>query len=74
MYLGNRHLEELTALYSPTNPISLSKETPGLTPAYRRWIELAPFFAIATSGPGGLDCSPRGDAVGVAHRPEPRRF
>ncbi|NNE24751.1 MAG: pyridoxamine 5'-phosphate oxidase family protein [Rhizobiales bacterium] len=61
-------LRDLTALYKATNPISLSKETAALTPAYRRWIERAPFFAIATSGPGGLDCSPRGDAVGQAFR------
>ncbi len=61
-------LEELTALYPATNPISLSKETPHLTPAYRRWIETAPFFAIATSGTDGLDCSPRGDAPGQGFR------
>ena len=54
-------LAELEALYGPVNPNSLAKETPRLTPDYRRWIETAPFFAIATSGPGGLDCSPRGD-------------
>ena len=61
-------LDDLTALYKPTNPNSLNKETASLTPAYRRWIERAPFFAIATSGPGGLDCSPRGDAIGQAFR------
>lgn len=61
-------LEELTALYKPVSPNSLSKETVALTPAYRRWIELAPFFAIATNGPDGLDCSPRGDAVGQVFR------
>jgi uncharacterized protein len=27
-------------------------------------IEAAPFFALATNGPGGLDCSPRGDPPG----------
>ena len=61
-------LEELTALYKQVNPISISKETTVLTPAYRRWIELAPFFAIATNGADGLDCSPRGDAVGQGFR------
>ena len=54
-------LAELEALYGPVNPNSLAKETRRLTPDYRRWIEASPFFAIATSGPGGLDCSPRGD-------------
>lgn len=57
-------IEALEALYGPVNPNSLAKETVRLTPEYRRWIEHAPFLAIATSGPGGLDCSPRGDAAG----------
>lgn len=55
-------LEALEALYGKVNPNSLAKETSGLTPEYRRWIEAAPFFALASAGPGGLDCSPRGDA------------
>jgi hypothetical protein len=55
---------ELEAHYGPINPNALRKETDRLTPAYRRWIERAPFFAMATSGPGGLDCSPRGDPAG----------
>src|SRR6266481_2969910 len=33
-------------------------------PHYRAFIEAAPFFALATTGPDGLDCSPRGDAPG----------
>ncbi|MGI9373559.1 MAG: pyridoxamine 5'-phosphate oxidase family protein [Hyphomicrobiales bacterium] len=55
---------ELLALYGETNPMSLAKEMPVLAPAYREWIERAPFFALASSGSGGLDCTPRGDAVG----------
>lgn len=54
-------LAKLAALYGEVNQNSLRKEVPRLTPEYRRWIEAAPFFAIATSGPGELDCSPRGD-------------
>jgi len=57
-------LAELEALYGEANPISLAKETVRLTPEYRRWIETAPFFAVATSGAGGIDCSPRGDEPG----------
>ena len=57
-------LPELLALYPDVSPVSLRKEAPQLTPAYRKWIEAAPFFAIATSGVGGLDCSPRGDTPG----------
>jgi predicted pyridoxine 5'-phosphate oxidase superfamily flavin-nucleotide-binding protein len=31
---------------------------------YRAFIEAAPFFALASAGPAGLDGSPRGDAPG----------
>jgi uncharacterized protein len=55
---------ELEALYGEINPISLRKEVPQLTPAYRQMIEAAPFCAVATTGPAGLDCSPRGDRPG----------
>lgn len=55
---------ELEALYGATNPNSLAKEVPHLTPAYRRWVEASPLCAVATSGPAGLDCSPRGDPAG----------
>lgn len=57
-------VEALEALYGRPQERSLRKEVPRLTPQYRRWIEASPFLAIATAGPGGLDCSPRGDAVG----------
>ena len=43
---------------------SLGKELPALNAHYRRLVEASPFFAIASVGPGGLDCSPRGDARG----------
>ncbi len=59
-------LEALSALYGPANPNSLAKETPHLTPEYRKWIEASSFFALASIGSGGLDCSPRGDAKGQA--------
>lgn len=57
-------IDQLEALYGPVNPTSLVKETAHLTAEYRTWIEAAPFFAIASIGPGGLDCSPRGDKTG----------
>jgi PPOX class probable FMN-dependent enzyme len=57
-------LEQLEALYGEPGVISLTKEVRQLTPEYRRWIEAAPFLTLATSGPGGLDCSPRGDPAG----------
>ena len=58
-------LAELEALYSPApNLASTAKEVPVLIPAYRRLIEASPFATLATSGPQGLDCSPRGDLPG----------
>jgi len=57
-------LEELEALYAKPQETSLGKECDEINPYYRRLIEAAPFFAIASSGPRGLDVSPRGDAAG----------
>lgn len=57
-------LAELEMLYGDVNPNSLRKETDHLTHEYRRMLDASPFCAVATSGPGGLDCSPRGDPSG----------
>jgi uncharacterized protein len=57
-------VEALEEVYGPINPNALKKEIGHLTPEYQAWIERAPFMSVATVGPGGLDCSPRGDAVG----------
>jgi uncharacterized protein len=65
-------LADLEALYDAVNPNSLRKETKHLTPEYRRMLEAAPFCAVATSGPGGLDCSPRGDPKGFMRVLDPR--
>ncbi|HEY0526793.1 MAG TPA: pyridoxamine 5'-phosphate oxidase family protein, partial [Stellaceae bacterium] len=43
---------------------SLVKETDHIHPVYRALIEASPFVVLATSGPGGLDASPRGAAAG----------
>jgi len=58
---------ELDAIYGATNDNSTLKETDFITPSYRRFIEAAPFMALATVGPEGLDCSPRGDRGAVVH-------
>ena len=57
-------MAQLEALYGEVYPPARAKETDRITPSYRRLIEAAPFFALASSGPGGLDCSPRGDPAG----------
>jgi len=55
-------LEALEALYGPTNLASTVKEIDHVNDHYRAMIEASPFVALATVGPEGLDCSPRGDA------------
>lgn len=54
-------VDELTAIYGGVSEASTAKVTRSLTPAYRRMIDMSPFVALATVGPEGLDCSPRGD-------------
>jgi PPOX class probable FMN-dependent enzyme len=56
--------EQLTALFPPPSEASVRKETPVITPEYRAMIAASPFLVLATSGPGGLDASPRGDPAG----------
>jgi PPOX class probable FMN-dependent enzyme len=57
-------LEALAAIYGTPGETSLVKEVDRITPHYRAYIEASPFVALATSGPEGLDCSPRGDLPG----------
>lgn len=59
--------EALEEIYGAPNPRSLTKEVDHLTSAYRRLIEASPFLVLATVGPEGLDCSPRGDPAGFVH-------
>jgi uncharacterized protein len=54
----------LEALYGEQNPAALAKEVDYLHPHYRAMIEASPFMVLATVGPEGLDCSPRGDPAG----------
>ncbi|PCI03936.1 MAG: flavin-nucleotide-binding protein [Hyphomicrobiales bacterium] len=57
-------IEQLEAIYGTPSGASLVKEVAHLTPEYQKYIEAAPFCALATSGPEGLDCTPRGDFPG----------
>jgi len=57
-------LDQLRAVYGEPTDVSIAKEIDRVNPHYRKFIEAAPFFALATCGPEGLDCSPRGDAPG----------
>ena len=57
-------LQELRGLYGEPPPTSILKEIDRINTGYRKLIEAAPFVVIATAGPEGLDCSPKGDAPG----------
>jgi uncharacterized protein len=58
-------LAELEALFpEEVYPPARVKETTQITKAYRALIEASPFCVMATSGPTGLDASPRGDPKG----------
>ena len=58
-------VEQLEALYLPApGPASMVKVAHRMTPEYRRLVEASPFAALATVGPEGIDCSPRGDQPG----------
>jgi len=58
-------IAELEALYpEPVYPPAKVKEADRITKAYQALVEASPLCAMATNGPGGLDCSPRGDPKG----------
>jgi PPOX class probable FMN-dependent enzyme len=57
-------VKELEAIYGEPNEASTVKVSDRITPPYRVLIEKSPFAALATCGPEGLDCSPRGDLPG----------
>ncbi|WP_374347490.1 pyridoxamine 5'-phosphate oxidase family protein [Chitinimonas sp.] len=56
--------EQLDALYGEVGAASRIKETNTIHPHYRAMIAASPFAVLATSGPDGLDASPRGDPAG----------
>lgn len=57
--------EQLESLYG-----AITKELDQISDHYRAFIEKAPFVVVATSGPEGLDCSPRGDPPGFVRVPD----
>ncbi|MCJ0761936.1 pyridoxamine 5'-phosphate oxidase family protein [Variovorax terrae] len=56
--------EQLASLFGEVGEASLKKEVSFVHPHYRALIEASPFAVLATSGPDGLDASPRGDPPG----------
>lgn len=67
-----RTVEQLEVLYGHPGETSLVKELDHIIPEYAAFIEASPFAALATSGPEGLDCSPRGDLPGFVRIENPR--
>ncbi len=57
-------LDQLDALYGAPVEAAVIKEIDHISDHYRVFIDKAPFVVIATVGPEGLDCSPRGDPAG----------
>ncbi len=54
----------LERLYGAPSGAAVEKELDYIHPHYRTLIEASPFVVLATSGPDGLDTSPRGDEAG----------
>ena len=59
-----RSIEELETLYGHAKGGAVFKEISYLNAHYRAFVEASPFVVLASAGPGGLDCSPKGDAPG----------
>src|SRR5436305_11180466 len=73
--MANDHLvatmDALEALYGEPYGPAIVKEIDHVNQSYRALIAASPFFALATSGPDGMDCSPRGDAAGFVRVVDP---
>ncbi len=57
-------LADLERLYGEPVSAAIVKEIDYISDDYRVFIDKAPFIVMATVGPEGLDCSPRGDPAG----------
>jgi PPOX class probable FMN-dependent enzyme len=60
----------LEEIYGRSSAGAIAKEIDYIHPHYRAMIGVSPFMVLATSGPEGLDCSPRGDPPGFVHVPD----
>jgi hypothetical protein len=57
-------IAELEAIYGEMVPAAALKVLDHVSADYGAFIKAAPFVILSTSGPEGLDCSPRGDPAG----------
>lgn len=65
-------VSQLDQLYGEPVQAAVVKEIDHISDDYRQFIDKAPFVVIATVGPEGLDCSPRGDPAGFCRVADPR--
>jgi PPOX class probable FMN-dependent enzyme len=65
-------LSQLESRFDAVNDVSILKEIDHVDANYAAWIAASPFCILATAGPTGLDCSPRGDAPGFVHVLDPK--
>ncbi len=59
-----KDLKTLEDRYVSNNEAAELKELTYIHPHYRAFIAASPYLIVASSGPGGLDASPRGDPAG----------
>jgi PPOX class probable FMN-dependent enzyme len=57
-------IEELESIYGPPNERSVWKEIDHLNEDYQAFVRASPFIVLASVGPHGTDCSPKGDLPG----------
>jgi uncharacterized protein len=57
-------LDQLEQFYGPAVDRSIWKEISFINDHYKQFIEASPFLILASSGPKGVDVSPRGDPPG----------
>ena len=60
-------VDQLREIYDPPSERSLLKQTDHIDDLSRKFIARSPFLILATCGPAGVDCSPRGDHPGFVH-------
>ena len=65
-------VEQLDRLYGEPVAAAIVKEIDHISEHYKAFIDKAPFVVVATVGPEGLDCSPRGDPPGFVHVRDPK--
>jgi uncharacterized protein len=57
-------IAQLEEIYGKPHERSLWKEIDHLNPDYQVFVNASPFVVFASSGPEGMDCSPKGDVPG----------